>query len=58
MNSGAHNKQVICKRTRKYGVFRIACFSIAQGCKNLVTHSHCVTKNKVKKEVLALVTKW
>jgi len=54
MSSGAHNKQVIRKRTRKYGTFRIACFSIAQGCKNPVAHSHCATKNFVKKELLSL----
>jgi len=43
MSSGAHNQQVIRKRTRKYGIFRIACFSMAQGCKNPVVHSNCVT---------------
>ena len=50
MSSGAHDKQVIRKRTRKYGISRIACFSIAQGCKNPVEHSHCATKNLVKKK--------
>ena len=45
MSSGVRNKQVIPKRTRKYGIFRIACFSIAQGCKNSVVYSHCATKN-------------
>jgi len=53
MSSGAHNKQVIHKRMRKYGIFHIACFSIAQGCKNMVVHSHYTTKNlvKTKKEI-------
>jgi len=50
MSSGTHNKQVVSKRTCKYGIFRIACFSIVQGCKNPVVHSHCVTKNLVKKK--------
>jgi len=50
MSSSAHNKQVIRKRTRKYGVFRIVCFSIAQGCKNPVAHAHCATENLVKKK--------
>jgi len=54
MSSGAHDKQVIRKRTRKYGIFRIACLSIAQGCKNLVGHSHCTTKNLIKKRTLSL----
>ena len=48
MTSGAHNKQVIRKRTRKCGIFRIACFSIAQGCKNPVAHWYCATKSLVK----------
>jgi len=47
MSSGTRNKQVIRKRTRKYGIFCRACFSIAQGCKNPV--SHCTTKILVKK---------
>jgi len=50
MSSGEHNKQVIRKRTSKYGIFRITCSSIAQGCKNLVVHSHCATNNLVKKK--------
>jgi len=58
MSSGAHNKRVIRKRTRKYGIFRIACFSIAQGCKNPVAHYHCTTKNLVKKRTLSLRYKW
>jgi len=45
MSSGARNKQVIRKSTRKYGIFHITCFSITQGCKNSVVHSHCATKN-------------
>jgi len=45
MSSGAHNEQVICKRTCKYSIFRMACFSIAQGCKILVVHSQSATKN-------------
>jgi len=57
MSSGAHNKQVIRKRTYKYSIFRIACFSIMQGCKNLVVHSHCATKNLVKKGTLGLCYK-
>ena len=54
MSSGARNKQVIRKSTRKYGIFHIACFSITQGCKNPVAHSHCATKNLVKKITLSL----
>jgi len=54
MSSGAHNKQVMRKRTRKYGIFRIACFSIAQGRKNPVAHLNCATKNLVKKRTLSL----
>jgi len=50
MSSGAHIKQVIRKRTRKYGIFRIACFSITQGCKNPVAHSYCAPINLVKKK--------
>ena len=50
-SSDAHNKQVICKRTCKYGIVRMACFNIAQRCKNPVAHSHCVIKNLVKKEL-------
>jgi len=49
MSSGAHNEQVIRKKTRKYDIFRIAYLSIAQGCKNPVAHSPCATKNLVKK---------
>jgi len=50
MSSGARNKQVICKKTRKYSIFHIACFRIALGFKNPVAHSHCMTKNLVKKK--------
>jgi len=57
MSSSAHNKQVMRKRARKYGVFRIACFSIAQGCKNPVAHSHCTTKNLIKEKELYAVVK-
>ena len=55
MSSGAHNKQDIRKRTCKYGIFCIACFSIAQGCKNPVMHSHCATKNFIKKNFKPLL---
>jgi len=51
MSSGARNKQVIRKSTRKYGIFHIACFSIAQGCKIPVVHSHCATKKFGKKNI-------
>jgi len=51
MSSGGHNKQVIRKRTRKHGIFCIACLSIAQGCKNPVVRSHYATKNLVKKKL-------
>jgi len=51
MSSGVHDKQVIRKRTRKYGIFRIAYLSIAQGCKHPVAHSNCATKHFVKKEL-------
>jgi len=44
MSSGAHTEQDIRKRTHKYGIFRVAFFSIAQGCRNPVAHSHCATK--------------
>jgi len=57
MSSGTHNKQVVSKRTCKYGIFRIACFSIVQGCKNPVVHSHCVTKNLGKKRTSSLCYK-
>jgi len=57
MSSGVHNKQVIRKRTRRYGVFCIACLSIAQGWKNPVAHSHCTTKNLVKKRTSSLCYK-
>ena len=50
MSSGAHNEQVLRKRICKYGIFRKACFSITQGCKNLAAHSHCASKNLVKKK--------
>jgi len=53
MSSGAHNKQVIRKRMCKYSIFCIACFSIPQGCKNLVAHYHYATINLVKKRTLS-----
>jgi len=54
MSSGAHNKQVICKRTLKYSIFQITCFNIVQGCKNLVAHSHCAIKKFGQKKTLNL----
>jgi len=44
MSSGAHIKQVIRKRTRKYDIFRIPLFQHNAGCKNPVVHSHRATK--------------
>jgi len=43
---------LIRMRTCKYGIFRTACLSTAQGCKNPVAHPHCATKNLVKRRTL------
>jgi len=52
--SGAHNKQVIRKGTRTYGIFHMDCFSIVQGCKTRSCTHIAQLKIWSKKRTLSL----